>query len=207
MAVVVRCSPVKFLQKTFLYKYQVSSIQRLHSKKIMMNAASKKQEYFEAINLYKNFLPRSFMEDTSAPFFGSYMWLQRIGRLDLHDEMNKEKDKNFFSHNFDKNFRPDPVFKISKKTKKKKYNTILSTISVGKNREELMIAFDYNKKKEDTSVFTINNKSIDRKTKLDIETTTFSFFFIKIYTVPMFRSIRIGLSILLLGFTFCFSYF
>mmetsp|Transcript_27886 Transcript_27886/g.70273 ORF Transcript_27886/g.70273 Transcript_27886/m.70273 type:complete len:213 (-) Transcript_27886:646-1284(-) len=113
----------------------------------------------EEIQKYQKFLPHSFLNDSTAPFAFSFMWLQRIGRLDLNENFNYDKKKREKKSTFQINFKSDPMFRIYKKTKKEKKEKFFSPISVGKNKEEKMILFDYNKKKKINKSFKLNSYS------------------------------------------------
>ncbi|ABW98043.1 hypothetical protein HAN_2g216 (nucleomorph) [Hemiselmis andersenii] len=115
--------------------------------------------YSKKIQKYKQFLPQSFFIDNTAPFAFSFMWLQRIGRLDLNENLFFDKNNYENRSLFQISFRSDPTFRISKKTKKKKKEKIFSSISVGKNKEEKMILFDYNKKKSKNNFLNLNSYS------------------------------------------------
>jgi len=123
---------------------------------ILLKMEKNNSTSFQKIQKYQKFLPQSFFLDKSAPFAFSFTWLQRIGRLDLNEFLSLEKKNVQNQSDLKINFKSDPMFRIRRKAKKRKKEKLVSPISVGKNKEEKMLIFDYNKKK-------INNKFLNLK--------------------------------------------
>lgn len=159
----------------------------------LASVQGEKEEKNRKINEYENSLPKSFKDDPAAPYMGSFMWLQRIGRLDLNQDPEFREKKN----QLDNEPKIDPLFLSDKKLKKRKKNVKKSTISIGREKEEKILNFDFNTKIYDLSASLIVNsaKNSSEKTKFIQE---HSFVFTKIIN-KKFENITKNVYILLLG--------
>lgn len=146
---------------------------------------------------YQKYLPRSFVSDRSAPFLGSFLWLQKIGRTELI--RNFKNSKKSFESKF--KYKEDPIFKISKKNQKQKDRKKMPKLSIGKLVEEKIIMYDYAgfKKKK----FFIDSKRIQGEKKEKFQKKFyFTYKFIKIGQRNFFKFKRYNLSVFFLIVSF-----
>mmetsp|Transcript_9833 Transcript_9833/g.19126 ORF Transcript_9833/g.19126 Transcript_9833/m.19126 type:complete len:212 (+) Transcript_9833:1471-2106(+) len=194
-----------FFQKSL--KNDVKFFKRKESKSIenfanTLTMEDKNLNNFNELRNYKNFLPHSFINDYTAPFCLSSMWLQRIGRLDLNKNISYYKNNEINVKNFQLNFKSDPMFRLSKKNKKRKKEKYFSSISMGKNKEEKMVIFDYNtKKKKDTfsSSGSYSKEILKKKENLKF-IYHYSFISIQVFKINKFTKFIISLLLFNLSF-------
>ncbi len=148
---------------------------------------------------YLKFLPNSFIEDKTSPFFASFLWLQKLGRIDLiNDSLGTEENVKFLNDS-EYDFKFDPTFQISKKKKKKK--NLNPIIFVGKSREEKIMVFTIQETNQ-ISDAKINHKKIEKFTATKVNKKNLFIMFawifeLKIHSWSNFEKILFSLLMIL----------
>jgi len=206
-------SPPNFCKYNFFFVTTKLKLLRKHSEKYQ-NFCLSKNIFNEKENIDKKFynfkeyetkLPYSFFKDCSAPSSSSFMWLQRTGRLDLSEKIEFEKKKSIKEADPKNKFRLDPLFLSLKKSKKKVKFSSFSTISIGEEKEEKMLMFNFSKKKKQISEKGRNPNFLVKSKGEKIEPASLDFEFNSVYSEQISKITKFFFVFLLLGFSFLFK--
>jgi hypothetical protein len=142
------------------------------------------------LSQYLKFLPKSFITDRSSPFFGSNLWLNRQGRIDLLSDSFGANENFKKLNNFDFIFKFDPTFKISKNKQKKKSSNYNRIISIGQSQEEKIIRYVF-EKNEKNNYLHENLKKIKILNRKNVKNQFISIFFLFIVEYKFSQHIKI----------------
>jgi hypothetical protein len=178
--------------------------QNFRLSKNSLNEKEGKNKEFYYFREYETKLPHSFFRDCSAPSSSSFMWLQRTGRLDLNGKTEFGEKKSISEVKLKSQFRLDPLFLSLKKPKKKVKVGSYSTISIGEEKEEKMLMFNFSKKKKQISEKGRNPNYLVKSKGKKLEPASLYFEFNSVYSEQTLKTSKFFFVFLLLGLSYFF---